>query len=242
MLKRTGGKWYAIVCFAVAIEEPADNGHAIGVDMNAGQVADSDGDIHPAPDTRGLEARGRRLQRRIGRRKKGSRRREKALRHLAKVRRKIANRRRNWHHHVSRTLAGKAGTVVVEDLKTANMTRTAKGTVDEPGRNVAQKSGLNRVILNTGWAALRQMLEYKAANVVSVNPAYTSQTCHGCGTADSRSRRSQAEFICVACGHAANADLNAAANILASGIGASARRGAFAPATPATRETDALAA
>ena len=217
VLRRTGGKWYAVVCHEVEIEEPADNRHNVGVDMNAGQIADSDGGIHRAPDMRRLEDRGRRLRRRVARRKKGSRRRDKAVRHLAKVRHKIANRRRNRHHRLCRELADKTGTIVVEGLKTAGMTRGAKGTADEPSRNVNAKSGLNRVILNTGWAALCRMLGYKAANVITVNPAYTSQTCHECGTADGLNRRSQAGFHGVACGHADHADLNAAANILASG-------------------------
>ena len=219
-IRRTGGKWYTIVCHEAEIEEPAD----------------SNGEIHPAPDMGRLEARGRRLQRRVARQKKGSMRREKAVRHLAKVRRKIANRCRNWHHRVSRELADKAGTTVVEGLKTANMTHTAKGTADESGRKLKARSGFNRVIPNTGWSSLSRLLGDKAANVITVNPAYTSQTCHECGTADSRNRRSQAGFLRVVCGHA---DLNAATNILASGIGASARQGAFAPVT---REINAEAA
>ena len=99
---------------------------------------------------------------------------------------------------------------------------------------------MNRAILHTGWAALKQMLEYKAAEVIEVPAGYTSQTCSGCGIIDPRSRRSQSKFQCVACGHAQNADLNAARNILASGTGAAARRGALAAATPATREMDTM--
>ncbi len=74
--------------------------------------------------------------------------------------------------------------------------------------------------------------------VVEIDPAFTSQTCNVCGWVDKASRHSQAEFTCVACGHADHADLNAARNIMAFGIGASARRGAFALATPVTREID----
>lgn len=72
-----------------------------------------------------------------------------------------------------------------------------------PGRNVAAKAGLNRAVAGTGWTAFAAMLEYKAANVIYVPAAYTSRTCHECGSADAASHRSQAEFICVACGHAA---------------------------------------
>ena len=242
VLKRTGGKWLAVVCFAVEVEEPADNGHAVGLDRNVGQVADSDGIMHRMPQSGVLDAKAKRLNRKLARQRKASRRRERTKLRLARVRRRIANRRRNWHHHVSRNLAGRAGTVVIEKLAASGMTRSAKGTADDPGTNVRAKSGLNREILNTGWTALRDMLAYKAASLIEVNPAYTSQTCHECGAVDGRSRRSQAEFRCVHCGRAANADINAARNILASGIGASARRGALTLVTPTTREIDRKAA
>ena len=142
--------------------------------------------------------------------------------------------------HVTKRIAGKAHTVVIEDLNTEGMTRSAKGTKAKPGKNVRQKAGLNREILKTSWGALRQMLGYKAGAVVEINPAYTSQTCSACGVVDADSRRTQASFKCTACGHAQNADLNAARNILASGTGATARGGALPSGTPAKREMDTL--
>ena len=122
------------------------------------------------------------------------------------------------------------------------MTRSAKGTAGDPGSNIRAKAALNRGIHNTGWAEFRAMLGYKAANLVEVPAAHTSQRCHVCGAVDGRSRRSQASFVCLACSHAANADVNAARNILASGIGATARGGALALAIPAIREVSARAA
>ena len=107
------------------------------------------------------------------------------------------------------------------------MTKSAKGTTDRPGTNVRRKAGLNGVILHTGWTARGQMLNYKAAEVIEVSAAYTSQTCSACGVIDADSRRSRSEFKCVACGHAQNADLNAARNIRASGTGATARQGVW---------------
>ena len=130
--------------------------------------------------------------------------------------------------------------VVIEDLATAKMTRSAKGAVDAPGRNVKAKSGLNRAILETGWGDLRRMLEYKAAVTVAVDPKNTSRTCHECGHVDKGNRTTQADFKCLACGHAGNADVNAALNILARGTGASGRRGALALATPKTRQQHCL--
>ena len=207
-LKREGGKWYAVVCYAVTVAESEDDGTAIGVDMNAGQVATSDGRIHRMPDMARLEARKRRYQRMVARRKRGSRRRERAKQRLAKTARRIATTRRDWQHQTSRRIADAAHTVAIEDLKTKGMTRDGG----------AHKRGLNRIILETGWGTLRRMLTYKAGRLIAVNPAYTSQTCAACGTVDAKSRRSQAEFHCVACGHADNADMNASRNIRRQGL------------------------
>jgi putative transposase len=105
----------------------------------------------------------------------------------------------------------------VEKLKVKNMSASAKGTTDEPGRNVAAKSGLNRSILDQGWSMFANMLGYKLAErggaLRFVNPAYTSQTCPECGVVDTASRRRQSEFVCTACGHADNADVVGARNI-----------------------------
>ena len=217
VLKREAGKWYAVVCLRVVLPERVDDGRVRGLDMNAGQVAFRGGGrvagfLH-APDTRRRDGNVKRLARRLAVQKRGSKRRERTRRRLAYEKGRIARIKRNWRHHASRALAGMAHTVVLENLKTKAMTSSAKGTVDEPGRNVAAKAGLNRVILETGWSEMRSMLEYKAGQVVAVPPRNTSRTCHECGHVSAASRRTQADFHCVACGHAANADLNAAANI-----------------------------
>ncbi len=209
--KRINGRWMAVVCYAIATVARPDDGTVTGMDMNAGQVAVSDGchaRILHAPDPGRLEAKIRRQQRRLARQRRGSKRRERTRTRRARAQRRLAMQRRNWQHHVSRGLAG--GTVVVEALQTRAMTASAKGTVGAPGRNVRQKAGLNRVILATGWSGLRAMLAYKAPRLVAVDPRYTSQTCAACGEIHAASRQSQANFHCVACGHADHADLNAA--------------------------------
>ena len=235
-VKRVNGKWYCVVVYRISAVARPDNGLALGVDMNCRQVAASTGDLLRMPDMARLQARKRRYQRMVARRRKGSNRRNRARHRLARTQRRIATIRHRWHHETSRVLAGTAGLLAVEDLKTKAMTRSAKGSAENPGRNVRQKAGLNREILNTGWAQLRQMLEYKAAHVEAVPPMYTSQTCRHCGTADPESRRSQSEFECVHCGHTGNADVNAALNIMASATGAAGRRGALALATPTNRQ------
>jgi putative transposase len=104
----------------------------------------------------------------------------------------------------------------VEDLRIAGMTRSARGTVAEPGRNVRQKSGLNREIGRSGWGLLVTRLEQKApGRVQKINAACTSQRCSACGHTTAGSRESQSRFRCVACNFACNADVNAALNIVA---------------------------
>lgn len=238
VIKRVLGRWYCTVCYDVGEIAVPDNGLAVGIDRNCGQVAGSNGAIYRMPDTSCLEARKRRYQRLMARRKKGSRRRAVARHRCAKAQRKIAMIRANWQHHVSRAIADDYGTVVVEDLDTKRMTASAKGTAERPGKNVKAKAGLNREILATGWSGLKSKLDYKAANVIEVDPADTSQTCSSCGHIARENRRSQSKFQCVACGHQGNADINAALNILARGTGASGRRGAWALAPPMSRQRD----
>src|SRR5699024_1524400 len=103
-----------------------------------------------------------------------------------------------------------------EDLDVRGMTRSAKGTVEQPGSRVKQQAGLNREILANGWGMLVSRLEHKApGRVDKVQAAYTSQTCAECGYCASGNRESQAVFRCASCGHRDNADVNAARVIAA---------------------------
>ena len=235
-----GRKWIATISYEVELAEPVDNGLAIGVDMNCGQVATSTGHILDVPDVSRLEARRKRYQRRMDRCRKGSKRRALMKRRMAKAARRKRNIGRNWRHRTSRLLADSAGLVVVEDLEVAGMTRSAKGTKEKPGKNVKAKTGLNRSILATGWGELRRMIEYKAARTIAVDPRNTSRTCHKCGHVAKGNRITQADFKCLSCGHAGNADVNAALNIMARGTGAAGRRPAFALATGKTRQRHCL--
>ncbi len=254
-------KWYAYIVFEVPVDHPdvcppAEAG-AVGVDRNVGQATDSTGALHALPDTTVEDAKIKRYQRRMARQQKGSNRRRGTGGKLRKLQRRKARRRDNATHQISRKVADTAHTVVLEDLNTKAMTKSAKGTVEDPGRNVKQKAGLNRAILASGWGQLERKLAYKAGQVVCVDPAYTSQACSRCGHTAKSNRPSQAVFACGACGFRANADHNAALNILvraglpptpvpARGTGAAARRGALPPwsvarpttGTPATREPD----
>ena len=240
VIKRVGRRWFAVVCYEVEVAERPDDGRVLGVDRNAGQVAVADGDgarIVPGPSAARLEARRKRYQRRMARQRRGSNRRARTRQRLSNTSRRLANRRKDWCHRVSRELA--PSTVVLEDLRTKSMTRTAKGTAEAPGTNVRAKAGLNRVVLATGWAMLASMVAYKAPRVVLVAPHHTSQTCDACGHVDAASRPSQALFRCTACGHQDHADLNAARTIRRRGLAQLHGEERFATErTPTTRETD----
>jgi transposase len=132
------------------------------------------------------------------------------------------------------------GVTVSADLQIGAMTRSAKGTAGDPGRNVRAKASLNREILRSGWGLLVRRLADKApGRVEKIAPAYTSQRCSACGQVDGNSRESQARFACTACGYACNADVNAAQNI-AAGHAVTAR-GGFRDAGPGNREPQLLA-
>ena len=189
---------------------------AVGIDRGvAVPLMLSDGASYMLPETLAiLDRKVRKAQRIASRRKRGSRRYAKAQRRVAAIRAKQSRVRKHWAHETTTDICRKFGTVVIERLSTKNMTKSASGTVEEPGRNVAQKRALNRAILNVGWHQIEMMLFYKANRLVKVDPRFTSQTCSCCGTVDSRSRKNQASFVCSACGFRANADHNAAINVL----------------------------
>lgn len=216
-----GGGWS--ISFACEIEDRAPLGlvDSVGIDRGvAHTLALSDGMFmdQPIAQLAKLDKRMRAVQRVVARRKKGSRRREKAKARVAALSAQRARIRKDWNHKASTTIADKFGVVVIEALKTKNMTASARGSIEAPGKNVAQKAGINRAILNQGWFQFETFLAYKLeANggyLFKVSPAYTSQTCSTCGHIDKRSRESQASFVCTSCGYEAHADTNAALNIL----------------------------
>src|SRR5690606_29719870 len=155
----------------------------------------SDGSyLEPLNSFRTLEKRLARAQRSLVRKKKFSKNWNKQRTRVARVHRNIANARNDFLHKVSTTISKNHAMVVIEDLKIANMSRRAKGTVDAPGKNGRAKAGLNKSILDQGWGNFRRMLEYKLAwlggELLAVNPAYTSQTCSACGHVAEENRQS----------------------------------------------------
>ena len=235
------GRWH--VAFAVipaAVSAPG-NGQVVGVDRGVVvSAALSTGDLLHCPSLAGPEkARLRRLQRTLARARRGSNRRGRVRHAIARLRARETDRRKDWAEKVSTDLARRFDLIRVEDLQITNMTRSAKGTGENPGRNVRAKAGLNRAILGSGWGLLVRRPQDKApGRVEKVSPAFTSQRCSACGQVDRDSRESQAVFRCTACGFACHADANAAMNI-AAGHAVTAR-GGDGVARPVNREPQLL--
>ena len=221
------GRWH--VAFAVIPDPVAapGNGQVVGIDRGVVvSAALSTGELLPCP---GLAARERirlrRLQRKLARAARGSNRRGRVRHAIARLRARETDRRKDWAEKASTDIVRRFDVIRVEDLQIGNMTRSARGTRSDPGRNVRQKAGLNRGILRSGWGLLVRRLEDKApGRVEKVRPAFTSQRCSACGQVDRDSRESQAVFRCTACGFACHADVNAARNI-AAGHAVTARGG-----------------
>ena len=235
------GRWHVAFAVIPAPVTAPGNGQVVGIDRGvAVSAALSTGEMLHCP---GLTARERirlrRLQRMLARAKRGSNRRGRVRHAIARLRARETNRRKDWAEKTSTDLVRRFDVIRVEDLKIGNMTRSAKGTRGDPGRNVRAKAGLNREILGSGWGLLVRRLADKApGRVEKVRPALTSQRCSACGQVDRDSRESQAVFRCTACGFACNADVNAAKNI-AAGHAVTAREG-FRDTGPVNREPHLL--
>jgi putative transposase len=230
-LRREGRHWF--VSFLVDDGQMTPHAHgapgaAVGVDRGVTTaIATSDGKLIDREFlTAGEQRRALALQRKLSRAARRGRNRDEARAALTGIRARERARRRDFYAQAAHQLAAANAVVVLEDLKTRNMTRSAKGTIDEPGTNVRAKSGLNRAILAKGWhqfdLALISAARYSGTTVVRVPAAFTSQRCSACAQVDPKSRESQAVFRCTTCAHCEHADVNAARNILAAGLAVTA--------------------
>jgi len=231
------GRWHvALAVVPPSIPGPG-TGEIVGVDRGvAVSAALSTGELLRTPRLRpAAQRRMRLLQRKLRRAARNSKRRTRARVQIARLYARQSDMRTDWCEKTSTSLARRFDTICVEDLRIRNMTRSAKGSAQEPGKNVRQKARLNREILASGWGRLVRRLEDKApGRVRKIAPAYTSQRCSVCGNIAAESRESQALFRCVACAYTDNADVNAARNI-AAGHAVTAR-GGDGVARPVNRE------
>lgn len=224
------GRWHVIF---VSMQPPLDRqptGAVVGIDRGVRTaLVTSDGQHYRAPRVSDRDAgRYLALSRRLRRQHPGSRKREKTRLAMARIAARTTDRRRDWAEKVSTRLVIDHDVIAFEKLNTSGMVRRPKPKPDpdRPGafapNKAKAKAGLNRAILGSCWGFLTMRCEQKAdasgAEVIYVNPSFTSQECRACGHIARESRESQAVFRCVSCGHADHADANAAKNILARGL------------------------
>ncbi|EFC6022060.1 transposase [Escherichia coli] len=218
------GKWYISIQTESEVSTPVHpSASMVGLDAGVAKLATlSDGTVfEPVNSFQKNQKKLARLQRQLSRRVKFSNNWQKQKRKIQRLHSRIANIRRDYLHKVTTTVSKNHAMIVIEDLKVSNMSKSAAGTLSQPGRNVRAKSGLNRSILDQGWYEMRRQLEYKqlwsGGQLLAVPPAYTSQRCACCGHTAKENRLSQSQFRCQVCGYTANADVNGARNILAAG-------------------------
>lgn len=227
-ISHKAGYWYMSVQVEVEItQRDLANDSAIGIDVGIAKfatcaTANRECIYDPKNSLRSIEDKLTKEQRKLKHKKKFSNNWVKQKRKIQNIHSKAANIRNDHLHKVSTEICKNHAMIFIEDLKVSSMSKSAKGTQEQHGKNVKAKSGLNKSILDQGWYKFRNQLEYKShwqgGIVIAVEPRYTSQTCSNCGNKAKESRLTQSSFVCGSCGFEVNADVNAARNILAAGL------------------------
>ena len=224
------GKWYISIQTQREVEQSvsttatgAECSRSIGIDLGITRFATfSDGSyIAPLNSFKIQQTKLAKYQRRMAHKQKFSNNWKKAKAKVQKTHTQIANSRRDFLHKATTTISQNHALVFIEDLQVRNMSKSAAGTAENPGKNVAAKSGLNKAILDQGWGEFRRQLDYKTAwnggILFAVPPHHTSQTCPCCGHVSKNNRQTQAKFACVECDYENNADVVGAINVLERG-------------------------
>jgi putative transposase len=244
------GKWFVSIQTERDVAQPIPRGGAVGIDMGIARFATlSDGTFYaPLNSFKLHEDRLRKAQQSLSRKVKFSNNWKKEKARIQRIHSRIANARRDFLHKTSTAISKNHAMVCIEDLKVRNMSKSAAGTADAPGKNVRAKSSLNKSILDQGWFEFRRQLEYKLAWnggwLVAVPPQNTSRTCPCCGHVSADNRPTQARFECVECGFEDNADVVGAINVLRAGHARFACEvsGAVMPPAAGTHRSDSGAA
>ena len=218
------GKWYVSIQTEYEVPEQVHKAASmVGLDAGVTKLATlSDGTVYqPVNSFKANQRKLAMLQRQLSRKVKFSASWQKQKKKIQRLHSHIANIRRDYLHKVTSEISKNHAMIVIEDLKVCNISKSAKGTAERPGRNIRAKSGLNRSILDQGWYEMRRQLEYKqlwrGGQVLAIPPAYTSQRCVCCGHTAKENRQTQSKFVCQVCGYTENVDINGARNILAAG-------------------------
>lgn len=220
-ITKNGDNFYISIQTQFEKEVKVRNENPIGIDRGVRtMIVTSDGEFIRKPELSKLEAKVKKIQKRLSKKKKFSKNFFKEKAKLQKAHSKIVRVKRDNLHKITTRITKSHGVVVLENLQTKNMTRSAKGNAKKHGKNVKAKSSLNRAILQNNWYEFETLLKYKlewsGGRLVKVNPAYTSQECNKCGHTEKANRKDES-FKCLSCGHQDHADINGAKNILGRG-------------------------
>ena len=217
------GRFFVSIQTEFEYQIPIHNGGEIGIDMGAARFATlSNGEyFEPVNAFKTYKGKLAKLQKRLKNKVKFSQNWQKLKAKIAKLHHKITNCRKDFLHKISTQISKNHAMIYIEYLQVANMSKSAKGTVEQHGKNVAAKSGLNRAILDQSWFEFRRQLSYKTqwrgGFLVAVPPQNSSRTCPCCGHISKENRQTQAHFECVECGYTENADVVGALNVLGRG-------------------------
>lgn len=217
------GKFFVSIQTECELQIPNHNGGEIGIDLGIARFATlSNRDFfEPLNAFKTYKRKLAKLQRGLKNKTKFSQNWQKLKAKMARLHHKIANCRKDFLHQTSNHISKNHAMVYIEDLQVSNMSKSAKGTAETHGKNVKQKSGLNRAILDQSWFEFRRQLDYKTqwrgGFLFAVPAQNTSLTCPCCGHVSKENRQTQAKFICVKCGYTENADVVGAINVLERG-------------------------
>ncbi|WP_281909857.1 RNA-guided endonuclease InsQ/TnpB family protein [Massilia varians] len=217
------GKWFVSFQSEREVEQPIPQGGVVGIDMGIARFATlSDGTYYaPLNSFKLHEDRLRRAQQSMSRKIKFSSNWIKSKTRVQRLYSRIGNARRDYLHKITTAISQNHAMVCIEDLQVQNMSKSAAGTSERPGRKVRAKAGLNKSILDQGWSEFRRQLDYKLAWsggwLIAIPPHDTSRTCPRCGSVSADNRQTQSWFKCVQCNFKQNADLVGAINVLRAG-------------------------
>jgi putative transposase len=240
---KEGGSWRASIGFRdLAVEQlpVARPGSVVGIDRGVSVLVAtaseatystvSSGLMHHPDELvshlAGIRAQIIALQQQRSSKKKYGRRWRQLSRRIARLYRRESNIEENWARHTAKAVVAQHEVIVLEDLNLQGMTKSAKGTIEEPGKNVAAKSGLNRSLARAAPARVARWVAVKAESaglgrrIWLVNPAHTSQQCSACAVIDATNRITRDTYYCGTCAWYEHADINAARNIRARGLAA----------------------
>jgi putative transposase len=225
------GKWFVSIQTEREVEPPVPSGDAVGIDMGIARFAtfdrplpefDNQDHLAPLNSFKRHETALRKAQQAMSRKTQFSSNWMKAKARVQRIHARIGNARRDYLHKATTTICKNHAMVCIEDLQVRNMSKSAAGSIEKPGKQVQAKSGLNKSILDQGWFEFRRQLDYKLAWnggwLIPVPPRNTSRTCPCCGHVSADNRQTQARFACVACDFEENADVVGAINILRAGL------------------------